>query len=85
MERFNLKKLSEAEGKAKYQAKILNRFTALGSLDDDVDMKRAWESIRGNIKISAKENLGSICKGSRKEVKNNYTKATSQNAMVTGS
>jgi hypothetical protein len=27
----------------------------LESLDDEVDIKRAWETIRENIKISAKE------------------------------
>jgi hypothetical protein len=29
MERFNLKKLNEAEGKEQYRVEILNRFTAL--------------------------------------------------------
>jgi hypothetical protein len=57
MEKFNLMKLSEAECKEKYRAKIWNRFAALGNLDGDKDMKRAWETIRGNINISAKENL----------------------------
>jgi hypothetical protein len=30
----------------------------LENFDDNVDMNRAWESIRENIKISAKESLG---------------------------
>jgi hypothetical protein len=54
MERFNLKKLREAEGKEKYQVKISNRFAALGNLDGDVDMKRVWETIRGTAKFQPK-------------------------------
>jgi hypothetical protein len=30
----------------------------LENLDDDVDITRAWETIRENINISAKESLG---------------------------
>jgi hypothetical protein len=30
----------------------------LENLDFEVDINRAWETIRGNIKISARENLG---------------------------
>jgi hypothetical protein len=41
-----------------YQVKISNRFTALENLDNDVDINRAWETIRENIIISAKEHLG---------------------------
>jgi hypothetical protein len=33
-------------------------FAALDSLVAEVDIKRAWETIRENIKISAKESLG---------------------------
>jgi hypothetical protein len=29
----------------------------LGNLDPEVDINRAWETIRENIKISAKESL----------------------------
>jgi hypothetical protein len=43
MERFNLKKLNEVEGKEQYWVEISYRFTALGNLDDDVDIKRTWE------------------------------------------
>jgi hypothetical protein len=35
-----------------------HRFAGLENLDDNVDINRAWENIRENIKISAKENLG---------------------------
>jgi hypothetical protein len=37
---------------------ISNRFAALESLDESSDISNAWESIRENIKTSAKDNLG---------------------------
>jgi hypothetical protein len=43
MERFNLKIFDEVEGKEQYQVEISNRFAALGNLDDEVDINRAWE------------------------------------------
>jgi len=46
MKRVNLKKLNDVEVKEQYQVKISNRFAALENLDDDVDINRAWESIR---------------------------------------
>jgi hypothetical protein len=46
MERFNIKKPTEVEGKQQYNVKISNRFTALENLDDDMDINRAWETIR---------------------------------------
>jgi hypothetical protein len=58
MERFNLKKLNEVEGKGQYSVEISNRFAALENLDTEVDVNKAWETIRENIKISAKESLG---------------------------
>jgi hypothetical protein len=58
MQRFYLRKLNDAEVKEQYQIKITNRFAALENFDDNVDMNRAWENIRENIKISAKESLG---------------------------
>jgi hypothetical protein len=57
MERFNLKKLKEGEDKEQYRVKISSRFAALENLDMEVDINRAWETIRENIKISAKECL----------------------------
>jgi hypothetical protein len=51
---FSFKKLNEVEGKERYQIKIPNRFAVLENLDDDVDINTGWESIRQNIKISAK-------------------------------
>jgi hypothetical protein len=37
---------------------ISNRFAALENLDESFDINNAWESIRENIKTSAKDNLG---------------------------
>jgi hypothetical protein len=53
MERFNLK-LNEVEGKEQYHVEISNRFAALENLDAEVDINRAWETVRENINISAK-------------------------------
>jgi hypothetical protein len=58
MERFNLKNLNEAEGKEQYCVEVSNRFAALEDLDAEVDINSAWGTIRENIKISAKEDLG---------------------------
>jgi hypothetical protein len=58
VERFNLKKLSEREVRKQFQIEISNRFEALENLNDSEDVNRAWENIRENIKISAKETLG---------------------------
>jgi hypothetical protein len=57
MERFNLKKLNEAEGKEQYRVEVSNRFVALEDLDAEVEINSVWEMIRENI-ISAKESLG---------------------------
>jgi hypothetical protein len=58
LERFDLKKLNDVGVKEQYQVEISNRFGALESLDESFDINNAWESMRENIKISAKENLG---------------------------
>jgi hypothetical protein len=58
MERFNLKKLDKVEDREQYRVEISNRFVALENLDDDVDINRAWETIRENIKLSPKASLG---------------------------
>jgi hypothetical protein len=55
MERFNLKKLSEVEGKEQYRVEISSRLAVLGNLDTEVDVNKTWETIRENIKICAKE------------------------------
>jgi hypothetical protein len=58
MERFNLKKLNKVEGKEQYRVEVSNRFPALEDLHAEVEINSAWEMIRENIKISAKESLG---------------------------
>jgi hypothetical protein len=58
MERFNLKQLNEEEVKEQYQVTIKNKFAALENLDDNGDVNRAWETIRENIRISARESIG---------------------------
>jgi hypothetical protein len=55
MERFMFKKLNEVEGKEQYRVEISNRFAALENLGTEVDVNRAWGTIRENIKISVRE------------------------------
>jgi hypothetical protein len=50
--------LSSSTVKEQYCVEISNRFAALEILDTEVDINRARETIRENIKISAKESLG---------------------------
>jgi hypothetical protein len=57
-ERFNLKKLNEVEGKVQYCVENSNRFAALEDLDAEAEINSAWEMIRENITISAKDSLG---------------------------
>ena len=58
VERFNLRKLNELEVRKQYEIKISNKFAALENLNDSEDIYRAWENIKENIKIAAKETLG---------------------------
>jgi hypothetical protein len=58
MQRFDLRTLNDAEVKKQCQVKITNRFAASENFDDNVDMNRAWENIRKNIRTSAKDSLG---------------------------
>jgi hypothetical protein len=44
--------------KQKCHVRIQNRFAALEILDAVVDINKAWETIRENIKMSAKDILG---------------------------
>jgi hypothetical protein len=46
VERTILIKLNEVEGKEQYRVEISNRFTTLENLDAQVDINRAWETIR---------------------------------------
>jgi hypothetical protein len=54
MERLNLKKLNEVEGKGKYCVEVSYRFVALGDLDAEVEINTVWETIRDNIKFHPK-------------------------------
>jgi hypothetical protein len=58
LKRFDLKKLDDVEVKEKYQVEISNRFAVLENLDESFLINNAWESLRENIKTSAKDNLG---------------------------
>jgi hypothetical protein len=58
VEIFNLKQLNEEEVKEEYQVTIKNKFAALENLDDNGNINRAWETIRENIRILAKESIG---------------------------
>jgi hypothetical protein len=50
-DRFNCKKLNEVEGKQRYRVEISNSFAALENLVAEVDITRAWETIRENIVV----------------------------------
>jgi hypothetical protein len=45
MERFNLKKLNEVEGKEQYRVEVSNRLATLEDLDTEVEINSAWETI----------------------------------------
>jgi hypothetical protein len=45
MERFDLNKLDEVEGKEQYRVEVSNRLAALEDLDAEVDINSAWEMI----------------------------------------
>jgi hypothetical protein len=64
MERFNLKKLNEVEGKEQYRVEVSNRFAALEDLDSEVEINSAWEMIREIITISASRGQGPGTNGS---------------------
>jgi hypothetical protein len=57
VERFNLKRLSEMAVRKQFQIEISKRFEALENLNDSEDINRAWQNIKENIKVSAKETL----------------------------
>jgi hypothetical protein len=58
MNRSNLKKLNKVVGKKQYHVEISNSLTFLDNLDNEVDINRAWKTVRQTIKISAKKSLG---------------------------
>jgi site-specific DNA-adenine methylase len=50
--------LNEGEVNEQYQVTIRNKFAALLNSEDSGDINGVWDSIRENIKSSAKESLG---------------------------
>jgi hypothetical protein len=58
MERFNLKKLNEAGGNEQFRVEVSNRFVVMKDLDAEAEINSAWETIKKDIKNSAKESLG---------------------------
>jgi hypothetical protein len=48
----------EVESKEQFRVEVSNRFAALEDLGTEVEINSAWEMIRENIKMSAKESLG---------------------------
>jgi hypothetical protein len=58
MERFNLKKLHEAEGKQQYRVEVSSRLAVLEHFDTEMEINNsAWLINRETINISAKECL----------------------------
>jgi hypothetical protein len=57
MERSNLKRLNEEEGRKQYRVEVSNRFAALEDLDAMVEINSAWEMIGEDITISAEGSL----------------------------
>jgi len=55
VERFNLRKLSDLEVRKQYQITISIRLAVLENLNKSEEINRASESIKENIKTSAKE------------------------------
>lgn len=58
VEKFSLKTLSELGVMKQFHIKISNSFAALENLPESEDINRAWEKIKENVKMSAKESLG---------------------------
>jgi hypothetical protein len=57
MERFNLKKLNEVEGKEKYRV-VSSTFAYLEHLGAEMEINNVWETIREDTKNLAKDSLG---------------------------
>ena len=52
-QRFNLRKRHAPEVREQYQIEITNRFAALENVNDEEDVNRTRENIKGNIQTSA--------------------------------
>jgi hypothetical protein len=55
---FNLYKLIKTQCKEEYLVEISDWIGGLENLDAEMDINRAWETIRYNITISTKETVG---------------------------
>jgi len=55
--RFNIMKLNNQEVRKQYQIEITNIFATLKNFIDYEDINMAWENVKEDIKISAKESL----------------------------
>jgi len=58
VEKFNLRKLNEMKVRKQYHIKITKRSAAWENVSDSEDINSDWESVKDNIKTSAKESLG---------------------------
>jgi hypothetical protein len=52
---LNLRKINDLEVRKQYQIEITIRYAALENVIEDEDINGAWESIKENIKTSARE------------------------------
>jgi hypothetical protein len=57
MERFNVKKLNDVQGREQFRDEISNRFGTLEDLDTELEINSAWEMIREKTQISAKKRV----------------------------
>jgi hypothetical protein len=63
IEKFYFRKFNELESKQKYHNEVSNRFAALEDLDFDENINSDLETIKVNIKVSARE--GKIIRNER--------------------
>jgi hypothetical protein len=57
MVKFSLNKLRDVKRKEQYLVEVSNRFADLEDLDSEVDINRAWETIRNNTTIIGNESV----------------------------
>jgi hypothetical protein len=75
MERFNIKKLNDVEGKEQHRVEISNRFAALEHLDVEADINKLGKLLDRISKFQPKRvlvimNSRSISHGSTKDAQN---------------
>jgi K+-sensing histidine kinase KdpD len=58
MEEFSLKKLNDVGGKEEYLVKMIKEVCSFTKLkNDDVDINRAWETVKENFKKFSQKDL----------------------------